>query len=114
MDERNNRLDHALIAHLEREPREGINEVLAHRTPAQVLWDWPRTVQHPVDVWFDDHTRAAGGAGLLLVDLLVSLNHRRENVVIVLEDIEECGLVHGFEQHHSGVYQIGGVDELPH
>lgn len=113
MNERNSRFGQALIAYLERKPGEWINEVGAYRAPTQVLWDRSTAVQHAANVWLDDHARSARGAGLGLVDLLVSLYHRCQDVFVVFQDLEDCGLVHWLEWHRLEVYLNGGLDGLP-
>lgn len=110
MDERNYRLDVALVSELECDSRERIDKASANWAPAQVAGNGSACSKEPVDLRLYNHSRPAGRAYLSLVNGLIRLDPRSEGVFVLLQDLEDLGLVHRLEQHNSTVY--GGMDDL--
>ena len=113
MDEWNNRFELLLMPVLEDNSRKRVDEAVANWTPTQVFGQGVGISEHPFDEWLDNHRRTTSRAAGRFVNSLVSLDHGCENIFVVLQNIEDSGLVHWFIGHRSTVYTNGGSNGLP-
>ena len=109
----NDRFELLLMSDLKDNSRERVNKAVTYRTPTQMFGQAVAVCQHSLNTGLNNHSRPAGWAGLGLVNSLVLLNHRGQDIFLLLQYVEDSGLVHWFIEHHQTVYPIGGSNGLP-